>query len=311
MKKNSIINLVCCLGLLIGCKEIFFVEDISNEQVTILAPTNTAVVKSGNVTFSWQSVIEANSYQIQIATPTFANATQIVLDSTLQATTFSKEITTGSYQWRIKAINSGYETNYTTNTFTATGTSLTQSTVKLVLPEDNTITNIANQTLTWNAIVGATEYRIQVLKPDVNGTKEEDATTTNTSKGYNFPDGNYTWQVRAQNAIENSPFTARKILVDTAPPNTPELETPADNASSSTASVDFKWKRTAIAGSVETDSIYVYTNTTLSTLNFKDIGTSKALTKTMNAGTYYWVVKSFDKAGNKSTQSNTFTFTIN
>lgn len=311
MKKNTVLSIICCLGILVGCQEILFVENITNEQVAILAPTELAVVQSGNVTFSWQPVYEAESYQIQIATPTFANATQIVLDSTVLSTSFSKELDTGAFQWRIKALNSAYQTNYTTTTFTVTETSLEQSTLELVLPEDNLISNSANQTLTWNAIVEATEYRLQVWKPDTTGTKEEDVITTNTSTSYNFPDGSFIWQVRAQNASENSAFSTRSILIDTTPPNTPALVSPADTDTSTTTSVDFKWSRTDIVGSVETDSIYVYTDAALTALNFKEKGTSKAHTKTMNTATYYWVVKGFDEAGNKSTQSNTFTFTIN
>jgi hypothetical protein len=311
MKKKNVLRVICCLSILVGCQEILFVEDISAEQVAVLAPTELAVVQTGNVTFSWQPVYEAESYQIQIATPTFTNATQIVLDSTLHATSFSKEIVTGSYQWRVKALNSAYQTNYTTVSFSATDTNLSQSTLELVLPEDNIITNIPNQTFTWNAIVGASEYRFQIWKPDSNGTKEEDITTSNTSTSYNFTDGSYTWQVRAQNSSENSSFSTRNILIDTTLPNTPVLESPADDSTTSNTSIGFKWNRSDIVGSVEADSIYVYTDAALTTLNFKEKGTAKAFTKTMSAGIYYWVVKGFDEAGNKSTQSNTFTFTIN
>jgi hypothetical protein len=313
MKKNLIYAslITCTVGFLISCEEILFVDDISNESIEALAPISGTIVNSGTVSFTWQSIVDAERYKLQIATPSFANAAQILIDSTTQATTFSKEIIAGNYQWRVKAINSAYETDYTTHTFTATGTSVAQSIVNLVLPEDNTITNITNQTFTWNAVLGATEYRVQVWNPDINGTKEEDTTILNTSKSHTFTDGNYLWQVRAQNATENSPYATREIQIDTTAPNTPVLESPANNNTSATTSVNFTWGRTDIEGSTEIDSIYVYSDAALTLLNFKDIGASKAYTKTMNPENYFWILKSFDVAGNESTQSATFTFTIN
>jgi PhoPQ-activated pathogenicity-related protein len=98
--------------------EVLFVEDISNDVVRTLAPLENSEVTSGTVSFSWQLIDEADSYQIQIATPTFQNANQIVLDSISEANSVQKNLEAGEYQWRIKAINAEYETNYTTVSFT-------------------------------------------------------------------------------------------------------------------------------------------------------------------------------------------------
>lgn len=104
--------------LLYGCSDIVRVEDITDETVNILAPTNNAILNSIDVTFNWGSIEEADEYNIQIANPTFEEALQIVTDSTLTATSFSKTLEIGSYEWRVKAVNSAYETDYTTQSFT-------------------------------------------------------------------------------------------------------------------------------------------------------------------------------------------------
>ena len=65
-----------------GCDDIIEVEDISNTTVIILAPTNNAVLNNTTLTFSWEPIESAETYQIQIATPTFDEALQIVVDST-------------------------------------------------------------------------------------------------------------------------------------------------------------------------------------------------------------------------------------
>lgn len=101
-----------------SCDDIIEVEDISNGTVVILAPTDNSLLTIANVNFSWQSLENAERYTIQIATPDFENATQILLDSTTTATNISKTLTEGNYQWRIKAKNSGYQTMYTSKSFT-------------------------------------------------------------------------------------------------------------------------------------------------------------------------------------------------
>ena len=97
--------------------EALLVEDISDQSVVILAPNNNVSVSEGNIDFDWQLVDDADMYQIQIATPSFTEATQIVFDSITEVNTVTKELSIGEYQWRVKAINSEYETQYSTVSF--------------------------------------------------------------------------------------------------------------------------------------------------------------------------------------------------
>lgn len=105
-------------GFVLNCSDIIEVEDISNKTVTVLAPTNEAVLNTTAITFTWDSLDDAEAYKLQIATPSFENAIQILTDSTLLTTNFSKTLETGSYEWRIRAENPGYETVYSTQSFT-------------------------------------------------------------------------------------------------------------------------------------------------------------------------------------------------
>lgn len=102
----------------IACNDIIEVVDISSETVNILAPTNEAVLNITEISFNWQLIEEAEEYNIQIATPTFSEALQIITDSTITSTSFSKTLYLGSYQWRVRAKNSGYESQYTIQSFT-------------------------------------------------------------------------------------------------------------------------------------------------------------------------------------------------
>ncbi len=114
MMKTSIPFSLLALFFVMSCDDIIEVEDISNKTVTILAPTNNSMLTIDDVSFTWQTVEDAERYTIQIATPDFENAIQVVLDSTTTTTNISKTLSSGNYQWRVKAKNSDYETPYTT-----------------------------------------------------------------------------------------------------------------------------------------------------------------------------------------------------
>ena len=114
---NRSIFLVIVFGLIFSCEDIIEVEDISNQRVVILAPTNNSVLTQNDVTFSWNSLEEASGYHLQIATPNFENATQIVIDSLVTTTNLLNTLSAGDYQWRVRAQNSEYETSYTTQSF--------------------------------------------------------------------------------------------------------------------------------------------------------------------------------------------------
>lgn len=115
MKKSLLVLFVCCS--LHNCEDIIGVPDISEQVVTILAPAENSVLMNTNVNFTWNAVEDAENYKLQIAMPSFEASTQIVLDTTISVTNFNKTLETGTYQWRVKAQNSGFETAYTTQSF--------------------------------------------------------------------------------------------------------------------------------------------------------------------------------------------------
>lgn len=104
------------LGVLLtilSCDDIIEVPDISNESVTILAPTQGVMIDTTTVNFSWEQLTDAESYQIQIATPNFEAAKQIIRDTILEETSFLSILNANAYEWRVRALNSGFATPYT------------------------------------------------------------------------------------------------------------------------------------------------------------------------------------------------------
>lgn len=115
--KNKIL-LIGVFAMFYCCSEIVRVEDISEDTVNILAPTNNAILNTTDVSFNWQDLEDAEEYNIQIANPNFSEALQIVVDTTVTTSSLSKTLYVGSFEWRVKALNSSYETDYTTQSFT-------------------------------------------------------------------------------------------------------------------------------------------------------------------------------------------------
>lgn len=311
MKQNILHKILIGIILLgfVSCEEILLETDISDEVVQLVAPANNTVFSSTGVTFTWDAIADATSYRLQIAQPNFDNPTQIVLDTVVSKTYFTQQLTVANYEWRVKALNSAYETAYSTRFFSvASNENFQNNTVVLTTPANNLITKTDLQNLSWQAIIGATQYQLQVY--DSSNTIKLDQTLTATSYDYTFPEGSYSWRVRASNGDKQTLYSSRSILVDKTAPNTPTLVSPTNANSTTNTPINFQWNRTAIAGSTEKDSIYIYTNSTLTTLKQKAEAVSP-YTATLTAGSYYWVVQAFDAAGNSSSKSTAFSFTIN
>jgi DNA-binding ferritin-like protein (Dps family) len=306
--KYTTIGLVFLFALF-SCEEILLVDDISDQEVVLVTPQNNAQFTSTGVTFTWEPVKNAEKYRLQIAKPNFTSPNQIVLDTLMTKTTIAQQLNTSDYEWRVKAVNANYETAYKTRQFSVIGNQNFQNnTVSLLTPTTNLITNVAAQNLSWQAIIGATNYQVQVY--NASNTIIDDQTISTTNLNYTFPQGTNQWRVRASNGTTQTLYSSRTIVVDTTVPNTPTLTSPSNGSTGTNTNVTFQWSRTPIAGSIETDKIYIYTNSALTNLQLSSQTTSP-FTTSLTAGTYYWVVKAFDTAGNVSNQSTTFTLTIN
>lgn len=110
--------LVLIIGVL-GCSDIVEIEDISKDNVVLIAPFDNAVLESTTLNFSWEPVANADDYQFQIATPNFEQPLQIVVDSMVTINKLLiEDLKNGVFEWRVKALNSGYETSYSKHAFT-------------------------------------------------------------------------------------------------------------------------------------------------------------------------------------------------
>lgn len=206
-----------------SCEDILEVDDISGEEVQILAPQEGAVVNSNTVNFNWDELGSTEAYRIQIAQPSFENASQILMDSTVVrdslgriSTSIQKRLLNGMYHWRIRASNSGFQTAYAVFGFTVNGDVnadiIPPNTPQLVLPANEATQDETNVNFSWirEDIAGTAErdsiyiYQNETLETLVNkdlGVNKEFTTTLSSGE-------TYFWRVKAFDASNESAFSS-------------------------------------------------------------------------------------------------------
>lgn len=190
-------------------------SDISNEIVSLLAPSDGFVVNDTNVTFSWEPVSEATSYNLQIARPGFENAEELLVNESFDTSSNQSFILedNNSYQWRVKALNETSETVYTTRAFSVNVTEeLSEQEIVVVSPENGFETSETSVNFIWEALEQATIYRVVITDVSDNSVFLEESTTASTLT-VEFELGQYVWAVRAENESDNTPYTEQTISI--------------------------------------------------------------------------------------------------
>ena len=291
-------------------------EDISDDNIEIIAPTNNTVIEGNNVQFSWQHLDGADDYRIQIS----GNNQVTILDSLVSINQFNYNLNEGNYQWRVKGENFAYETEYTFPVdFTVeVSEDLSNQNVVLATPSDNLYTNDSDITLTWNTLSSADSYTLEILKIN-NGetTIYQESNITGTSISTNptllDEDAEYIWKVKAVNSLSETPFSERTLFLDRAIPGVPTLNSPDDN-STNEFTVTFNWSNGVDTGNIQ--SAIISTIEIATDINFNTLLTSNQTDNNSyqytfaNIGNFYWRVKASDMAGNQSENSITRTITI-
>ena len=119
MKNRSLIIytvLIIFFGNSSSCYEAVTEKVLTNEKITLLAPTNNLISTDSNATFYWNEVNGATKYQLQIVSPKFDSISKVYADTIITKNLFLFSLNKGKkYQWRVRAKNSSSETEFSTN----------------------------------------------------------------------------------------------------------------------------------------------------------------------------------------------------
>lgn len=292
-------------------------EDISDNTVQIISPTEDTTIESNVVNFKWASLEGADKYRIQIYEDEI-----LLLDSLTEKTNLTLPLETGSYSWSVRGENYAYESIYSspTNFSTFIPDDLTNQQVVLSSPENNEFFNFIDIALTWKALDKVTSYNVKVINTATNEEVFSKPNLTDTGVKLDLitlSDGNYEWRLTAKNdESETRQYSFRKFNIDTTIPNQPKNTSPADDFKQTTnLNVTFTWSIANDIGISKSPVSYIVEfasdsdfNTNVQTQNSNSTSLQRTFTTT---GIYYWRVRAIDGAGNIGTNSAAFKFTLN
>ena len=309
--KRSSLALLLFLG--VGCSE-FFVPDISNNTPLLIIPIDNDTIVNNSIHFKWEEMEGADGYRLQVVSPNFNQISTYPLDSLINGTEFFYTLDPGTYQYRIRAENSAFESNYSeVRTFVIDSTSdLSNLTLNLVSPADGFYTNETSPTFVWQDLYPADIYEAEIRQGTNWFTSTQIESGNSISSFYtlngSLAEGNYLWRITASNALPSSTVSEiRALHIDLTPPGIPSLVAPADLASFADT-VHFSWNSGSDNGgtvnSPRYDSIYIFSdslNPLSSEINrgYSQSETYTYIFQTPSSPHYYWRVKTLDEAGNK------------
>lgn len=124
--------------------------DISSIQMTLLSPGVTEITNSDSITFTWQSISNADVYNIEIHDGAWGN--QFSAPASQAATTYSQVFPEGTYVWAVSGFNN---TTLTSTPFANPPRTLIIDTTApdvtaLIVPAHNDVLNDTINTYTWS-----------------------------------------------------------------------------------------------------------------------------------------------------------------
>lgn len=217
------------------------------ESVDLVSPINNEKFFDISNEFKWEVKVKDLVYQIQIAED--SAFTKITIDQNNVANNVfkvGKLLFNKDYYWRVRSINGDLQSDWS-ETFQFR----TKIDKALLIRPNNNQTNIDLTTrLTWERILGANQYKVQLSKSNQFNEMLLDTTVENTGSLEQIIEinnleyeTNYFWRVRGINEFGNSDFsnifsfTTRNKF--TTP--TPNLIRPNNNLTSTNPKVDFEW----------------------------------------------------------------------
>jgi hypothetical protein len=298
------ILIICFIILCSACKD-FIEPSLSHRNLQPEAPADNFKTTNYTVKFWWDEMEDALYYRLQIASPGFDSVKELIIDTLVKVNNFKISIEPGVYQYRIRAENGSSNSEFSSpRNFTVISSTLSDQTVELISPINNSLTNQSSILFRWAALYGADKYRVQIDTSNfVNNTGSvTDQLIPAQQLTFKLPnDRNFQWRVRGENSNENSKWSViNAVTLDATPPQAVTLTSPENNATVSKPVV-LQWQPVKGASGYK---LYVYKNNTISLYNDSFPLSVKSTSYSINIGSsgehIYWEVTAVDAIGNES-----------
>ncbi|MBV6644128.1 MAG: hypothetical protein KI790_01685 [Cyclobacteriaceae bacterium] len=191
--------------------------DISNESITILAPADSAISDTSQVSFWWEEVVGADEYRLSVVQPSFDAATMVLADTIFLTNRLSLQLPDGHFEWRVRAQNDQFVTAYFTRELVVSTEDkiLTDDHVILKSPTDSVQWVSTSVVLSWEELEGADSYEVLIQSPSFDNAEQiiEDEEVSDNRLQVSLDSGTYQWGVRAINSVSKTDYSIRTIFV--------------------------------------------------------------------------------------------------
>lgn len=287
---------------------------IDEEVVEVFIPRDSLVTDIATQLFYWYDVEWALKYELQIVTPSFARIDRLMLDTNVVGTKFEFTLPPGEYEWSLRAYNGSSSTGYTVHRLFIDSTlDLSNQSLILLKPLDRDTNNATLYHFEWQNLYNAEYYRFELYQPTTAGQLiASREVQTDTVKYAPQIEGPFEWRVKAVNSNSQSTYFNREFYRDATAPEAPSLNSPTNGSYISNGIVNFGWTSNRGDGSSIKDSLFLSTDSTFGTKPYAKFWGDKGQLQvdTLSSGSYYWRVRSYDKAGNIGSWSNSRKFSL-
>lgn len=279
----------------------FTTVEAAPDQVSLASPDDGAINVATKPAFSWDATPGADSYTLEVAT-TADFSSIVVQQSGIGGTNFtpSTALQNGAeFHWRVRGSNgAGDGPNSSSRGFVTVAGGPQQ--VVLVSPVDDVSDVEESPDLTWNAVNGASNYRVQVSTlSDFSGNLLHDTVVSGTqfkAGPLDFQTEHF-WRVRASNAAAENWSSTRSFTTASGAPAQVALTFPEDGAIEQPLSVDLAWSSSSLA---ETYNVQVALDADFSVVATEETGlteTGHTVESLSHSTEYHWRVQGVNGAG--------------
>jgi len=291
---------------------LIFEKSIKNSDLVVNSPADSSTTIKYSQQFKWEPVNDATRYRLQVYEKNFTSGI-FVYDTTVTGTQLVLTFQPGEYAWRLRAENSGSETDFHNGMLYVKKGNFIEQMVTIVGPNVDYISTKSSIKFSWQKLYDAKKYILEIdtiigdfSKPIISDTISNSLTEITKVISNR---GDYWWRMKAisstdEQTLYSSPQTFFYSMADIsllAPKNSDKVSAP----------ISFSWSPIDNTKNYKlyiykSDSVTTYSTQTVSTnsfsLNQDDIDLGK---------TYYWSVSAIDNNGFIGNSSKRIKFTVN
>ncbi len=291
---------IAAMILFVSCNDVFE-EDIEGDTIQLIAPSDQLSYEDFLQNFWWKKVEGATSYHFQLVEGTFDQPVQILADSNVRTEKFQFSLSPGSFQWRVKAFNNGYETKYTVRNLTINDAPIDQQVVNIKSPLDGQTFYSKTVSFAWDNLHGANRYLLEADTITGNFSSSRYRDTIDAASGNeqvilrNIPvvSGSFQWRIAgiSQDQSKSKFSNVGQFVISTA---APVLIVPA----ATTSPVELGWR--AVKGI--DDYLLIVRDSTQRTIQEESLNGVQKFSFVVPSGLrkFSWAVQGKDKAGTLS-----------